>query len=199
MYRDANGRIIKGAVLPDFIRQKMRISHLGVKRPQTGFKISLALKGREISPEHRRKLSIANTGKKHSAESKRKMSLARIGKRRGEKSNLWKGGVTPLNALIRTSSEYKRWRISVFERDGYKCQYCGDRSRKGHAVLLEADHIKPFAYFPELRFEISNGRTLCVPCHRTTPTYGVKISQNYETGRLKEKQKREYSQMKAKL
>jgi 5-methylcytosine-specific restriction endonuclease McrA len=33
---------------------------------------------------------------------------------------------------------------------------------------LEADHIKPWAYFPSLRFELSNGRTLCRPCHDKT-------------------------------
>lgn len=28
--------------------------------------------------------------------------------------------------------------------------------------------------FPELRFELSNGRTLCVECHQKTDTYGEK-------------------------
>jgi hypothetical protein len=84
----------------------------------------------------------------------------------GEKSNLWKGGITPVNAAIRTSLEYKNWRRFVFGRDDYTCQECGIRG-----VYLHADHIKPFAYFPELRFETSNGRTLCVPCHKETDTY----------------------------
>ena len=38
--------------------------------------------------------------------------------------------------------------------------------------VLHADHIKPFAFFPSLRFDLENGRTLCVECHKKTPTFG---------------------------
>ena len=71
---------------------------------------------------------------------------------------------------IRHSVEYKLWREAVFERDGYICIWCGD-NRGGN---LNADHIKPFSSFPELRFAIDNGRTLCEPCHKTTDTWGSK-------------------------
>ena len=60
----------------------------------------------------------------------------------------------------------KQWRKDVFERDDYRCMSCGDRG-----VKLHADHILPFAYFPRLRFDINNGRTLCVDCHKQTETY----------------------------
>lgn len=88
----------------------------------------------------------------------------------GSKHPLWKGGITPINQQIRTSLEYKLWRKSVFERDKYACVWCGD-NKGGN---LEADHIKPFAYFPELRFAIDNGRTLCKNCHKQTNTWGEK-------------------------
>lgn len=47
--------------------------------------------------------------------------------------------------------------------NSYTCCFCGKRGGD-----LEADHIKPWAYFPELRYDLGNGRTLCVLCHRST-------------------------------
>ena len=58
----------------------------------------------------------------------------------------------------------------VFKRDDYVCQSCGTRGGQ-----LIAEHIKPYALFPELRWELSNGETLCVGCHKLTPTYGAKL------------------------
>lgn len=85
--------------------------------------------------------------------------------------NFWKGGITPMNDLLRRSSKYRSWRKLVYERDDYTCVLCG---RKGGA--LNADHIKPWCDYPELRFAIDNGRTLCIECHRQTDTYGIKYS-----------------------
>lgn len=92
---------------------------------------------------------------------------------KGEKNCNWKGGVSKTNYQdVRNSFEYRMWRISVFERDNYTCIWCGARCGKGKSVELCADHIKPFFLYPELRFAIDNGRTLCSECHRTTDTYG---------------------------
>lgn len=85
----------------------------------------------------------------------------------GENHPNWKGGITPEARRARTSKEYLLWRAAVFERDDYTCVFC---NKKG--VRLEADHIKPFSLFPELRFAIDNGRTLCRTCHRKTDTWG---------------------------
>ena len=76
------------------------------------------------------------------------------------------------NKKIRQSAKYKAWRTLVFERDNYTCVMCGIKNGLGKTIYLHADHIKPFALFPELRFDINNGRTLCVPCHKKTGTYG---------------------------
>lgn len=65
--------------------------------------------------------------------------------------------------------ENTRWRTAVFERDSYTCQICFKVGGK-----LQADHIKPYAAYPEFRWILSNGRTLCVDCHKKTPTYGAR-------------------------
>lgn len=69
---------------------------------------------------------------------------------------------------IKTRSRYENyeWKKAVFIRDDYTCQSCGIRGGG-----LQADHIKPYSLFPEERWNLDNGRTLCVPCHKLTPTY----------------------------
>lgn len=121
-------------------------------------------------------------GKKHTKETKRLLSIAAKNRTfkqpRGELNPRWRG-TTPLNRLIRKRLEYKAWRTLVFERDNYTCVHCGDHNHEGReaTLALHADHIQPFALFPELRFEVSNGRTLCVPCHKQTPTWGGRTKQ----------------------
>lgn len=93
----------------------------------------------------------------------------------GKNASNWRGGVTPKHKLIRDSVEYAEWRTAVFTRDNFTCQGCGIRpgAGLGHRVVLQADHIKAFAIYPELRLNVENGRTLCLECHKQTPTYGV--------------------------
>lgn len=78
----------------------------------------------------------------------------------------WRGGITPKHQAIRNSQKYKKWRQAIFERDDFTCVWCGIRGYK-----LNADHIKSFADNPHLRFEIDNGRTLCIDCHKKTANY----------------------------
>lgn len=105
---------------------------------------------------------------------------------RGERNPQWKGGKTALSLLIRTSTPYRFWREAVFSRDEYSCVACGAHTGNGHRVLLNADHIVPLSRLitehglvtvedaeecPAL-WDVSNGRTLCVPCHKKTATFG---------------------------
>lgn len=141
-------------------------------------------KGKKIHPNALAALKIANTGRTQSKETIEKRVSKIRGRKHTEEYKLrmsgknsvhWKGSSTE-NQLVRSSFAYKQWRKSVFERDNYTCVICGDRNNKdrGKSVKLHADHIKPFAYHIELRFDITNGRTLCIPCHKKTDTYGGK-------------------------
>lgn len=154
---------------------------------RNGFKL-----GHQLSEESRKKISEtlkrigvrppSQKGVRYSNEYKKKMS--QIAKERGfglwsgphwmgERNPNWKGGVCPENLKIRNTPEYRKWRKAVFERDNYTCQICHVRSGGGKAVFLNAHHIKGFARFPELRFELTNGITLCRPCHeRIDPNRG---------------------------
>lgn len=87
----------------------------------------------------------------------------------GEKHYKWNGGLSSKAQKIRTSTEMRLWRNSVYARDNWTCQDCGDNSGGN----LNAHHIKSFAEYPELRFAIDNGVTLCLKCHKKTKSYGV--------------------------
>lgn len=59
----------------------------------------------------------------------------------------------------RNSFQYKEWRANVFLRDGFRCRKCGKRED------IQAHHIKPWKDHKSLRYEVTNGITLCRSCH----------------------------------
>lgn len=101
-----------------------------------------------------KKIRDSRTGSKHTRETKEKISLSKTGK------NIFTGFKSKEDKIIRNSVQYKKWRKAVFERDNYMCQDCGKSK-----YYIEAHHIKSFALFPELRFDITNGITYCNDCH----------------------------------
>lgn len=116
-------------------------------------------------------------------EDSKEMVRAKMRKERGPLNRGWKGGRSGFTNLIRKSSSMATWRKSVFERDGYRCVLCGEENGHGKTVRLEADHYPtPFAkLLTDLRitsaeqaiaceqfWDITNGRTLCRPCHNKT-------------------------------
>jgi predicted RNA-binding Zn-ribbon protein involved in translation (DUF1610 family) len=102
----------------------------------------------------------------------------------GSKSHLWRGGISKLVKLIRQSLKYRTWRTECFIRDNYTCVWCGK-----HGGRLHCDHIKSFsqilrenniktleeAFNCKELWELSNGRTLCIPCHIQTDTYAKNL------------------------
>lgn len=81
----------------------------------------------------------------------------------GENHWNWQGGITSERDKIKQSKEYTDWRIKVFERDNYTCQVCGEKGGK-----LNVHHIHNFSDYPELRFDINNGITICEKHHLQT-------------------------------
>lgn len=71
-----------------------------------------------------------------------------------ENHYLWAGGQNE-----RVNPEYLQWRKLVLNRDKGYCRLCHGQDR------LEAHHIKRFTLYPDLRWEVDNGVTLCRNCH----------------------------------
>lgn len=117
--------------------------HIGIK----------ANLGKKLSPEVRQKMSIARKGTVPWVKGKKVPSMS------GPNHYLWKGGITPESKKER-SRFLKYMRKKVFERDSYTCTFCFTRGE-----TLHVDHIKSWAEFPELRFQLENCRTLCRRCH----------------------------------
>lgn len=153
------------------------------------------IKGFKHPEALKQKISSKMQGHKISNETKLKISLALKGRpgKKGKFASSWKGGITPVNSLIRHSRRGETWRVEVFKRDNYTCVWCGIHSGMGKTVVLNADHIIPFSKIIEkLKFEqgvenlfkkamnyellwdINNGRTLCQSCHKKTDTFGGK-------------------------
>ncbi len=160
-------------------------------------------KGKHCSEEIKLKISMANKGKippnkgvPMTDELKKKSSIAHMGQpawnkgtkgisgapkpqsfkdyRRqqwlGKNNPSWKDGATERKEKIKGTSKWRTWRIAIFERDSYTCKECGTRGKK-----LHPHHIKAYSDYPEIRFDINNGITLCESCHRKSANYGSKV------------------------
>lgn len=148
-------------------------------------------KGKKLSEETKQKIREAtfrqfaekghpNLGKTWQMDETKKKNMARKGMWAKEKNPSWQGGISPFRQLLRNSDKYKEWRTSVFIRDSRQCVECGSRDE------IQADHIYPFYKILDEEnitnerqgfacgrlWDINNGRTLCVECHKKTPTWG---------------------------
>lgn len=128
--------------------------------------MGIGFKDRIISIDTRKRLSISKSGKNNpqygkprTLDERQRMAKAIS----GEKSPRWRGGLTEKAQIIRLSLSFKVWREEVYKRDKYTCQKCF--LSRGKDFRLHPHHIKPFAKYPELRFDVANGITLCSKCH----------------------------------
>jgi len=140
----------------------------GIKK-DGGYSGKVFKKGNHPKSEFKKGHIPWSKGKKMSDGFKEKISNSKIGQMKGEKHWNWKGGKTKIYKHSDTGTfRYRQWRIKVFERDNWTCQNCGLRCHigLGKSVYLEPHHIKSWTYYPKLRYEVSNGITLCKECHK---------------------------------
>lgn len=145
----------------------------GIKKRERWEKCAGWNTGIPLSEEQRAILSKSakqRTGKKSprygvtlSEKTKNKIADKLKGRFRGEENPQWKGGQPNPRHKWHSRHEYKEWRSAVYERDNYTCQMCGKKSNGD----IQAHHISTWYEAPELRFEVSNGITLCESCHRS--------------------------------
>lgn len=102
---------------------------------------------------------LANLGRKSPWTTER--NLQDNPKRRREQHWNWNTDRTKIvivgDNIERRSVQYTQWRKSVWQRDNWKCKIANEDC-KGR---IEAHHILGFTEYPELRYEINNGITLC--------------------------------------
>ena len=91
---------------------------------------------------------------------------------KGDKHWNWKGGITPLTQQTRTSEDANKWKFAVLYRDSFTCRCCGSKER------VQAHHINSWASYPEDRYVIENGMTLCHTCHTLVHKYIREIGKN---------------------
>ena len=147
--------------------------------PEVIIKLANKLKGRKVwnkgkpwDEESLKKMSNAKKGRNLPLSQRINMSIAQGGT-----------GILTLKLQIRDLIQYTQWRKAVFKRDNWTCVFC---SGKEGSLILNVDHFpKTFAQIirenalksifdaincKEL-WDLANGRTLCLPCHKKTPTY----------------------------
>lgn|SRR3990167_1849088 len=147
------------------------ISKVGVPN----VKNSIALKGRKLSQESIQKRTESRKGYKHSEQTKRKIgqtnSIVLLGKKqspetierraskfRGENHYRWIEDRTKVKLdKERGGPLHKQWSKDVKKRDNWKCRIA-DENCDGKVV---AHHILGWAKYPELRYQVNNGITLC--------------------------------------
>lgn len=133
-------------------------------------------KGYKHTEERKIKIGKAGTGRHPSKETKLKTS--------GESNYRWIVDRTKLKKYDgseeKRSPAYKAWRKSVCDRDNWSCRIA-DNNCDGK---LEVHHILRWSDFPELRYQINNGITLCHAHHplaraeekRLVPTFQELVS-----------------------
>ncbi len=156
-----------GNVLSEETRTQMGLSRMGHTH---GFKKGAVspFKGKRHTEEALEKNRRAHLGKKHSPETR--------AKKKGKKAWNWREDRTYAleRSRLANSQDWKSWRIAVFTRDNFTCAECNITG--GH---LEPHHIIPIRLEINRVFDIDNGITLCLRCHKKTFRKELEFSDKY--------------------
>ena len=149
-------------------KSEFKKGHIPWNKDKKGLQIAWN-KGKPWSEETKRKISETlkgnknHLGKHHTLETRKKISLVTKGKNkgkyRGDKHWNWKGGKR--REKHASNWKYAEWRGKVFEYDNFTCWTCEEKG--GYLI---GHHLKSWSEYPELRYEVSNGLTLCGWCHK---------------------------------
>lgn len=137
-------------------KEKIRQTKIG--KPFSG--ISFDWSGKKFSQEHKNKISIGNKGKSRKGHIAWNKGLK--GFLSGEKNYRWIKDRTQIKKQEdRNNPNDKQWKYAVYKRDNFKCKI----NNKDCSGRIEAHHILSWREYPELRFNIKNGITLCLAHH----------------------------------
>lgn len=170
----------KGKKRSDEYKEKMSkaikaLGRTGEKAPYYGYKHSESTKKKYSEDRKGRsnscgpKISKRNKELWQDPDARKKWIECRL----GEKSPVWKGGVTPIHYSVRSSATYAQWRFEVAKRDNFVCVICGQGQplHIHHVVsfksLMKKHNIKSYddAINCKELWDIDNGITFCVKCH----------------------------------
>lgn len=148
--RNELGQFVKGYKFTE--EERRRISEI-----LKGNKRSV---GRKHSKETLKKMSESHNGHPTSEKTKRKIGFANS----GERNYRWIKDRSILEKNKRNDPEYKQWVKKVKRRDNNTCRL-KDENCFGYNI---AHHIKNWSEYPELRYKVNYGITLCQAHHPKT-------------------------------
>ena len=101
-------------------------------------------------------------------------------RRMGRAHPNWNGGSIKILSQIRNQYEYRQWRADVFKKDKFTCQECGiikcnleSHHIKALSVIVKENKVKNIDHAIACAeiWNINNGVTLCIECHKKTDNY----------------------------
>lgn len=155
----------KGGKHTEAAKEKNRLVHIGKKHTEQW----------KIDQSERSKGNKSRTGQKFTERQRINHSKSL---HRGKDHWEWIEDRTKLKRYNRRDNPaYGEWRTKVWLRDNFTCKIANPDC----AGRIEAHHILTWSKFPELRYEINNGITLCRFHHPRKRDDEIKLSPYFQS------------------